>query len=89
MVRDDCSESAIKSEDAFTFGTDLLERTESQPTRWQRDCFAPRLTVGTPPDDTDLAAKIQLLQVHIAAVHNGGGGQVRTPGSSDGTIAAA
>ena len=41
------------------------------------------------PDDTDLAAKIQLLQVHIAAVHNGGGGQVRTPGSSDGTIAAA
>ena len=26
------------------------------------------------PDDTDLAAKIQLLQIHTAAVHNGGGG---------------
>ena len=33
------------------------------------------------PDDTDLAAKIQLLQIHTAAVHNSGGGQVRTPGS--------
>ena len=26
------------------------------------------------PDDTDLALKIQLLQIHTAAVHNGGGG---------------
>ena len=41
------------------------------------------------PDDTEIAIKLQLLQIHIAAVHNGGGGQVRTPGSSDGTIAAA
>ena len=34
------------------------------------------------PDDTDLALKIKLLQIHIAAVHSGGGGQVRTPGST-------
>ena len=33
------------------------------------------------PDDTDLAAKIQLLQIHTAAVQNSGGGQIRTPGS--------
>ena len=34
------------------------------------------------PDDTDLALKVQLLQIHIAAVHNSEGGQVCTPGST-------
>ena len=27
------------------------------------------------PDDTDLASKIQLLQIHNSGVHEGGGGQ--------------
>ena len=33
------------------------------------------------PDDTDMATKVQLLQIHTASVHNSGGGQVSTPGS--------
>ena len=38
-------------------------------------------TTSQVPDDTDLTAKIQLLQIHAATLHNGGGGQGRTPGS--------
>ena len=33
------------------------------------------------PADTDLNIKVQLLQIHNSGVHEGGGGQVRTPGS--------
>ena len=33
------------------------------------------------PADTDLNIKVQLLQIHNSGVHEGGGGQVHTPGS--------
>ena len=38
-------------------------------------------TTSQVPDATDLASKLQLLQIHTTGVRNAGVGQVRTPGS--------
>ena len=37
-------------------------------------------TTNQVPDETDLASKIQLLQIHASSVHEGGGGQDRAQG---------
>ena len=77
---------AIKSEDVITSGTDLVETDVRQiitmATGLRCTVHACEYnTTSQVPDATDLASKLQLLQIHTTGVHNAGGGQVCMPGS--------